>query len=515
MSTPLLLICVIGYFILLMIVAWATSRNSDNESFYVGNRSSNWGLVAYGMIGASLSGVTFLSVPGAVGDGAWSYFQMVLGYILGYVVIAQVLLPLYYRLNLTSIYTYLQKRFGDSAYKTGSAYFILSRIIGASFRLFLVAMVLDRFILSKFGIPFEATVAITIVLIWIYSFKGGIKTIVYTDTLQTTFMLLSAIAVIFFIGKELDWSISDSVREVSNSAYSKIFEWDVNKGNNFFKNFFSGMLITIVMTGLDQDMMQKNLSCKNIGDAQKNIYSMSAALLVVNILFLALGTMLYMYMEQKGIGGTNFGNEELMKQGHHLSMIGKDGVEAFFKKDQLFPFLSVEYFPPFIGILFILGLMAAAYSSADSALTALTTSFCVDFLGDGRGDKKIDAKTRYKVHIGFSIILFLVIIVFKLINKDSVINELFKVAGFTYGPLLGMFFFGILMKVRPVDKLIPIICIVAPILTFLIDKSLSAGVFGRPFELGFLVLLLNGLLTFLFLYLSSFFNEDKSSMDSL
>ena len=499
MSTTLLLICVIGYFLILIGIGYITSKKSDNDSFFIGNRNSNWALVAYGMIGASLSGVTFISVPGAVGTGAWSYLQMVLGYVLGYLVIAKVLLPLYYRMNLTSIYTYLKNRFGFWSYKTGSVYFLISRIIGASFRLFLVAMVLDRFILSQYGISFELTVAITIVLIWIYSFKGGIKTIVWTDTLQTTFMLVSAIAVIIFIANDLDWSASQTVKEVMESSYSKTFHWDISQGSHFIKMFLSGMLITIVMTGLDQDMMQKNLSCKNIGEAQKNVYWMSSALVIVNILFLALGAMLYLYAEQKGIGGLNYDSAGALVGDCNLMLDGD-----CYKKDQLFPFLSVTHFPALVGVCFILGLMAAAYSSADSALTALTTSFCVDILP--QDEKTIPKKTRYLVHVGFSIVLLIVIIIFKNLGDESVINNLFKAAGYTYGPLLGMFFFGIFTKMRPKDIFVPIICIAAPILTYYIDAGLSSG----GFKLGFLILLLNGVLTILGLIIASIFNKDKS-----
>lgn len=508
MSTTLLLSCVIGYFILLIIIGFITSKESDNNSFYVGNRNSNWALVAYGMIGASLSGVTFISVPGAVGTDAWSYLQMVLGYVLGYIVIARILLPLYYKMNLTSIYTYLKNRFGFWSYKTGSVYFLISRIIGASFRLFLVAMVLDRFILSQYNIPFEATVAITIILIWIYSFKGGIKTIVWTDTLQTTFMLISAIAVIIFIATDLDWSTSDTLKQVMDSSYSRTFHWDWGSGKHFVKMFLSGMLITIVMTGLDQDMMQKNLSCKNIGDAQKNIYWMSSALVVVNILFLALGAMLYLYAEQKGIGGLNMNDAGALVDGCNLQLDGE-----CYKKDQLFPFLSVSHFPAVVGVCFILGLMAAAYSSADSALTALTTSFCVDILP--QDENEIPKRTRYLVHIGFSVALLLTIILFKNLNDDSIVNNLFKAAGFTYGPLLGMFFFGIISKKKPLDVLIPFICIAAPMLTFFIDKFLAnntidLGLFVLDkFQLGFLILLLNGLLTWIGLYIASLLNSAK------
>ncbi len=504
MSTTLLLSCVIGYFFLLIIIGFITSRKSDNSSFYIGNRNSNWALVAYGMIGASLSGVTFISVPGAVGTGAWSYLQMVLGYVLGYIVIAKVLLPLYYKMNLTSIYTYLKNRFGFWSYKTGAIYFLISRIIGASFRLFLVAMVLDRFILSQYGISFEWTVAITIILIWIYSFKGGIKTIVWTDTLQTTFMLVSAIAVVIFIASDLNWSVGSTIDEVLTSPFSKTFHWDFGASSHFIKMFLSGMLITIVMTGLDQDMMQKNLSCKNIGEAQKNVYWMSSALVIVNILFLVLGAMLYLYAQQKGIGGLNYNETGGLVKDCNLLL-----DQECYKKDQLFPFLSVNHFPPLVGVCFILGLMAAAYSSADSALTALTTSFCVDILP--QDEDKIPRRSRYLVHIGFSLVLLIVIIIFKNLNDDSVINNLFKAAGYTYGPLLGMFFFGIVTKLKPKDVLIPIICIAAPIFTYLIDTTLSAS----GFKLGFLILLLNGLLTWIGLYLAVILNKDHASISNM
>lgn len=505
MSTGLLLSCVIGYFIILIVIGFITSRKSDNSSFYVGNRSSNWALVAYGMIGASLSGVTFISVPGAVGNGAWSYLQMVFGYVLGYVVIAKVLLPLYYKLNLTSIYSYLKTRFGFWSYKTGSIYFLISRIIGASFRLFLVAMVLDRFILSKYGISFELTVAITIFLIWIYSFKGGIKTIVWTDTLQTTFMLVSAIAVIIFIAQDLDWSMTTTVKEVWSNAHSTIFHWDFSKTSHFVTMFVSGMFMTIVMTGLDQDMMQKNLSCKNIGDAQKNVYWMSSSLVVVNILFLGLGALLYMYLSQKGIGITHFSQDTLLKQGASMSIADHNWTYQSFSKDQLLPFLSIEYFPPFVAVCFILGLMAAAYSSADSALTALTTSFCVDILP--QDENELPKWKRYLVHIGFSIVLLIVIIVFKNLN-GSVVNNLFTAAGYTYGPLLGMFFFGIYTKMKPKDIWVPIICIASPILTYYINLALISF----DFKLGFLILLVNGLLTMIGLFLAAQFNKTTTQI---
>ena len=490
---------IIGYFLVLLLISKLTSRNSDKDSFYLGNKKSPWYLVAFGMIGASLSGVTFISVPGEVGTSSFTYLQMVFGFVAGYVVVAQVLLPIYYKMNLVSIYTYLQERFGKTGYRTGSIYFLLSRSIGAAFRLFLVALVLHKFVLSPWDVPFWLSVAFTIAFIYLYSFKSGIKTIVYTDTLQTAFLLIAAIGTVAFICNQLDWDFTEMASTISNSSYGKVFEWDFAKGNSFYKHFVSGMFITICMTGLDQDMMQKNLSCKNIKEAKKNMYSMSIALVFANILFLSLGALLYIYAINKGILTTNFDNKEFMEAGKHLTM-NYNGESSFIRKDELFPFLALKGFmPQAISVLFILGLIAAAYSSADSALTALTTSFCIDILGKGKTD--IEVKTRTRVHIGFAIILFLIILLFYAISNDSVITLVFKAAGYTYGPLLGLYTLGIFTKRKVEDKLIPIVCILAPIITFLINHY--QGVLFGDFKIGFLILIINGCLTFVGLLIIS------------
>ena len=483
--TPAVILGIIAaYFLLLLGVSYFTGRKADMADFFVAGRQSPWPLVAIGMIGASLSGVTFISIPGKVGsDGlnmSFSYLQVVMGYLLGYLVIGTVLLPLYYRLQLTSIYGYLEQRFGFYSYKTGAAYFLLSRTIGASFRLYLVAIVLQQFVMNYYGIPFWVTVLTTIALIWVYTFRGGIKTIVWTDTLQTVSMLLAVVLTIRAIGNALEMDLSDLFTLVKKSEYSQVFFFEGGWGdpNNFFKQFFSGALIALVMTGLDQDMMQKNLSCRSLGDAQKNMLTFCIILFFANLLFLLLGALLYLY----------------------AATIGVDLPEA---SDQLFPTIALQHLPPMTGLLFVLGLIAAAYSSADSALTALTTSFCVDFLGLERSEQSEAQKkrTRLWVHLGFSFVLLAVIIAFRAWNNDAVINQLFIAAGYTYGPILGLFSFGLLTK-RPVDDrwVIPI-CLAAPIISYLLNsfsKSILAG-----FEFGFLILALNGLLTFLGLLLIS------------
>ena len=473
--TPEIIIGIItAYFVLLMVISYFTGRNSNNADFFVAGRQSPWYLVAFGMVGASLSGVTFISVPGWVEASQFSYMQMVFGYLLGYLVIATVLMPMYYRMNLTSIYTYLEDRFGVSAYKTGAGFFLLSRTIQASFRLYLVAIVLQQFVMSAFGIPFWGTVMITIVLIWIYTFQGGIKTIVVTDTLQTFCMLAAVSLTVWAISDKLSLSFGDLFSTVNDSQYGQLFffEGGWSDPKNFFKQFLAGASIAIVMTGLDQDMMQKNLSCKNIGEAQKNMFWFSIILVLANLLFLTLGVLLFTYANQVGI----------------------DIPE---KKDLLYPTIALQHLSPTIGIVFILGLIAAAYSSADSALTALTTSFCVDFLGfekseEGEADKK---KMRFLVHIGFSVLLFFVILGFWFINDDSVISAIFTAAGYTYGPLLGLYAFGFFTERKIVDKFAPVVCIVAPILTYLISANSELLLFGYKF--GFELLILNGLLTFL------------------
>ncbi len=497
MSSIQLLVIISIYFLTLLIISVITGKTSSNLTFFLGNRRSPWYIVAFGMIGASLSGVTFISVPGEVGASMFSYMQIVMGYLLGYIIIANVLMPLYYRLNLTSIYVYLQKRFGGTSYKTGSFFFIISRIIGASFRLYLVAMVLDRFVLSSWGIPFWYSVAITIVLIWIYSFRAGIKTIIWTDTLQTFFMLLAVGLSIYFISRELDLTLPDLFKKVSESRYSQIFVWDWKPRNNFFKYFFSGAFISIVMTGLDQDMMQKNLSCKNIREAKKNMYWMSSSLIVVNMLFLLLGALLYIYAGSKCAIIENFGDPGLIKDCPIKLFNSAAMVFECEKTDQLFPFLALRYLTPAAGIVFILGLIAAAYSSADSALTALTTSFCVDFLGFKEDSNRI--KIRYLVHIGFSILLFLTIIIFRLLNNESVINSLFKLAGYTYGPLLGLYSFGLFTKLKIRDRWVPLIAFLSPVLCGIL--SFKSKQWFNGYEFGFELLVFNGLLTFLGLLL--------------
>ena len=477
-----------------MLIAKFTSKDASNESFFVGNRNSPWFLVAYGMIGASLSGVTFISIPGAVVDNSFSYMQMVLGYLFGYAVIALVLLPIYYKLQLTSIYTYLEQRFNANAYKVGAFYFLISRIIGASFRLYLVAIVLQMFVFDALKVPFVITVSLTIFFIWIYSFKGGIKTIVWTDTLQTTFMLLAAALTIIIISSKLDWSFLQMIDHVVDSEYSSIIVSDSTKPNYFWKHFFGGAFITIVMTGLDQDMMQKNLSCRSLKDAQKNMFWMSGSLLIVNLVFLFLGALLYLYAGEMNLMQTVAENAD-----KPLAVLNNLGEVVALKKDQLFPFLAIEHLGLVVAILFLLGLIAAAYSSADSALTALTTSFCVDFLGFKNGDEGL--KTRYAVHIGFSVVILLVILVFKALNNDSVINELFKVAGYTYGPLLGLFSLGILTKVQLNKHWVLPVCLLSPIMSYVLNIN-SKEWFDYTF--GFELLLLNGLITFIGLWLSSF-----------
>ncbi len=483
LTPQLILLIIAAYFGLLMLVSFLTSRGADNEDFFVAGRKSPWFLVAFGMIGASLSGVTFISIPGVVGAGganqAFSYMQMVFGYLVGYAFIALVLLPLYYSRNLTSIYTYLEQRFGVSAYKTGAGYFLLSRTMGASLRLYLVAIVLQKFVLAPLGVPFWATVAITILLIWVYTFRGGIKTIVWTDTLQTLCMLTAVTLTIFAIGNEMGKSTGELLALVGESDYSQLFYFGDgwSDPNNFFKQFFSGALITIVMTGLDQDMMQKNLSCRSLGDAQKNMYTFSFILIFANALFLTLGALLYIYSA-------------------HI------GLEIPARSDQLYPTLALQQLPPAIGIAFILGLIAAAYSSADSALTSLTTSFCVDFLGFEKSTAPEAEKkqTRFRVHVAFSVVLFIMIILFNAYNDDAVITKLFQITSYTYGPILGLFSFGIFTKRQIRNESVLLVCLLAPAAAFFINWGLMAvGI-----NIGFLIWALNGLTAFVGLWLISY-----------
>ena len=478
--SPLLVFSVIaGYFALLIIISYFTSKDASNETFFTGNKQSPWFIVAFGMIGASLSGVTFISIPGEVGAfisadepsyKAFSYFQLVLGYLLGYFVIANVLMPMYYKLQLVSIYSYLDQRFGLKTYKTGSLFFLISQTMGAALRLFLVAGVLQIAFFDAYGVPFVVTVLVTILLIWIYTFRSGIKTIVWTDTLQTTFMVLSVVITIFIIVKNLDLSFDGLISTIKEHEYSKVFVWEWKSSKFFFKQFFSGAFIAIVMTGLDQNMMQKNLTCRNIKEAKKNMYWFSGILVPVNFLFLSLGLLLYVYASQKGIALPE-------------------------RSDDLYPILALRHFTPLVGIIFLLGIVAAAFSSADSALTALTTAFCIDFL-NLEGKSEINRKkSRLLVHIGFSLILFLVIIIFRIINDDSVITAVFKVAGYTYGPLLGLYAFGLFTKYKVHDKWVPIIAILAPFISFIL-KVYSTDIIPG-YKMGFELLILNGLITFI------------------
>jgi len=477
MSPTLIFTAFAIYTLLLFGISFLTSRKADNETFMLGNRRSPWYIVAYGMIGASLSGVTFISIPGDVQNTQFSYMVIVLGYLLGYFVIANVLLPLYYKLQLTSIYTYLDERFGFWSYKTGAVFFLISRIIGASFRMFLVVSVLQLFVFDAWGIPFWATVAMFIVLIMLYTFRSGIKTIIWTDTLQTTFMLIAVVLTLIFISRELGWSFGNLVQEVRDSEYSRMFISEWQDRHFMIKDFLAGMFIAIVMTGLDQDMMQKNLSCRNLGEAKKNVYWLSIALVPVNMLFLALGAVLWIYAS------------------------GIAEFPALGTTDGLFPTVALQYLGPVAGITFIIGLIAAAYSSADSALTALTTSFSVDILGIRK--RKLDeaqkTRTRYMVHIGISIVVLLVIILFNAINDRSVISSLFTIAGYTYGPLLGMFAFGLFTKRKVNDSLVPFIAVLSPTICYVLsifDKEIFMG-----YDFGFELLLVNGFLTFMGLFI--------------
>ena len=478
---PQLVFTVISiYFGLLFFISWLTSRKLTGDTFFTGDRNSHWFLVSFGMIGASLSGVTFISVPGEVGNSNFYYFQVVLGYTLGYLTIAKVLLPLYYRLNLVSIYTFLENRFGFWSYRTGAFFFILSRSLGSSLRLYLVASVLQLILFDALGIPFWVSVLLTVALIWLYTFRGGIKTVVWTDTLQTAFMLTAVLVTLVLIGKELEISsLGDYVNTLVKDQRSTLFNWDWKAGTNFFKQFISGAFITIVMTGLVQDMMQKNLTCRTLGDAQKNMFWFTGILVVVNLLFLSLGVMLYLYAETKGIPIPE-------------------------RSDSLFPLLASTYFSPVAGIIFVLGIIAAAYSSVDSTLTALTTSFCYDFLQIDRNypvEKRV--AIRKQVHIGFTAFLYVLILAFYWLNDQSVINSVFILAGYTYGPLLGLFGFGLFTRLKTSDKAIPYIAILSPLLSFAIDKGVQYS-FGYSF--GYELLMLNGLFTFVGLWV---FREKK------
>lgn len=480
-----ILICFASYSALLFIIAYFSGKQSNNNSFFLGNRNSPWYVVAYGMIGASLSGVTFISVPGLVSQSHFSYMTIVLGYLVGYAVIAQILLPLYYRWQLTSIYTYLHKRFGAAAYTTGASFFLLSRIIGASFRMFLIIFVLQSFVFNAFGIPLWLTVIAFLSLILLYTYRAGIKTIIWTDTLQTTLMLVSVALSIYYISKGLDMSIGELWQAVQAKGWTQMIVTDIRSPRFFVKELISGAFIAIVMTGLDQDMMQKNLSCRSLKEAQKNMYWMSASLVPVNLMFLSLGAMLAYYAHSKGIVITG-------------------------TSDQLFPTIALQHLGLGAGLVFIIGLIASAYSSADSALTSLTTSFCIDILHiDKKQNPQQQERSRKWVHIAMASVLGIVIILYSLINNQAIINKLFTIAGFTYGPLLGLYSFGIFTKYKVKDKWVPLIAILSPILSYFI--KLYTPILFNGYQFGFELLIINGLLVFLGLLLIRIKNPPKGT----
>ncbi|PCJ96977.1 MAG: sodium:solute symporter [Flavobacteriaceae bacterium] len=481
MTASHILLLIGGYFLLLLLISYFTGKNDSNVDFFKAGKQSPWYLVAFGMIGASLSGVTFISVPGWVENSEFSYMQVVFGYLFGYFVIAYLLLPIYYRLNVTSIYEYLEQRFGRVSYKTGAFFFFISRVLGASFRLFLVAIVLQQFVFDAWNVPFEVTVTLSILLIWIYTFKGGIKTIVWTDTLQTFFMLMAVGLSIYFINQKLDWSFADFLASDELKQYNKVWFTDnFFAKNHFLKSFIGGFFIAICMTGLDQDMMQKNLTCKNLKDAQKNVVSFGLVLVVVNFVFLLLGALLFIYAEKFQIA------TPLM-----------DGAP---KSDLLFPEIALNSgLGMTVAITFMLGLIAAAYSSADSALTALTTSFCVDFIEIEKKEASQRKKIRKRTHIGMSVLLIIVIIIFKHVLDKNVIDGLLTVATYTYGPLLGLFAFGIFTKHKIKDTYAWLVALLSVLIIFSIGKIPSEMLNG--YIVGYELLPINGLFTFFGLWL--------------
>ncbi|MFI5172372.1 MAG: sodium:solute symporter [Chitinophagales bacterium] len=496
MSPQLLLIFVAGYFLLLLVVAYFTSKNSTNEAFFNGNKNSNWMLVAFGMIGTSLSGVTFVSVPGTVGnfDGemhkAFGYMQVVIGYFLGYIVIAYVLLPLYYKLNLTSIYDYLDERFGAVAHKTGSLFFIISRTIGATARLYLVINVIQIFILDGLGVPFTITALIILLMILLYTFEGGVKTIVYTDTLQTTFMLAGLIICIVCIMQNLNLHLHSSLNELSSNGFTNIFNFDINSKSFFIKQIIGGMFITISMTGLDQEMMQKNISVKTLKNSRKNVLSFSLVLVIVNFLFLLLGGLLYVYLMHNG--GV-YDGKTFISGGKNI--IG----------DDVFPTVALQLLPSAISLIFIIALISALFPSADGALTALTSSFCIDMLAiKKRQDMNEQRKKRLRktVHICFAFVFLICILVFKAINDKSIIGIILDLASYTYGPLLGLFAFGIITR-RNLKQGWPIVavCFISPLICYVLSKN--ASLWFNGYQIGIELLLINGILTFTGLYLIS------------
>jgi len=476
--TPLQVLFILTvYFAVLILISIITSKGADTNTFFTGNRQSPWYLVAFGMIGSSLSGVTFISVPGNVGKIGFGYFQVVMGYLLGYWVIIGVLMPLYYRLNLISIYTFLEQRFSFWSYKTGAFFFLISRTIGSSLRLYLAATVLQLFLFDAWNVPFFVTVATTIILIWVYTFKGGVKTIVWTDSFQKIFLIAAVCIAVWQITQQLGMSLGEMIGTVQNSTYSRLFYFDdANSTLYFWKQFLGGAFIAITMTGMDQEIMQKNLTCRNIGEAQKNMFWFSLILVVVNLLFLTLGALLYIYSAK-----TNFPLPEM--------------------SDELFPRLALKELGGAVGIFFLLGITASSYASADSALAGLTTSFCIDFLNFSKKEEKQRKRQKFMVHLGFSLLFLLIIVVFREINQRSVIDAVLNIAGYTYGPLLGLFTFGIFTKRVVVDKMVPLVCVLSPILSYVLSSNSEAWFGGYKF--GIEILIANGIITFLGLWIVS------------
>lgn len=480
---------IVIYFGLLFFISHVVSKkNSGNDAFFKANKNSKWYLVAFGMIGTAISGITFISVPGEVGnpDLQFKYFQFVIGCAIGFIIVAKVLLPLYYRMNLTSIYGYIEQRLGIVSYKTAATIFLIGRTIGSAFRLYLVVFVLQKYVFDDLQVPFAITVLISLALIFAYTYRGGLKTIIITDTLQTFFLISSVFLTIFFICRSLDFNAIEAFEQVKNSNYSKVFFFeDYMKGTYFWKQILGGIFVTIATVGLDQDLMQKNLSCATIGEAQKNMFTFTGIFVIINIFFLSVGALLYIYAEKNGI---------------QIPMV--DGVA---RTDLLFPEIAIHHLSIIPTIVFLLGLTAATFATTDSALTALTTSFCVDFLSMDKAEnlnKPNIVKTRHFVHIAFSILMFLVIIVFNAINDDSVVKMVFKIASYTYGPLLGLYAFGLFVKSKTVhDKLVPVICLISPAICFLITQN-SKLLFGN-YVIDNELIVLNGLITFLGLLLIS------------
>lgn len=458
-----------GYFLLLIMIAQITGKSATTDTFFTANRKSPWFVVAFGMIGTTISGVTFISVPGEVGNSACTYFEFIMGNLVGFWIVALVLLPVYYRLNLISIYTYLEQRFGFYAYKSGSFFFLLSRTVGAAFRMYLVAEVLQLALFDALGIPFAITVLISIFLIWVYTYKGGVKTIIWTDSLQTIFLLSAVVLTIYYVFNSFGWSAGETLRKIVDHPYSRVFEWDLKSGKYFFKQFIAGIFVTIVMVGLDQDMMQKNLTCKSLKEAQKNMLTFSAIFVFVVGMFLILGVLLYLFADL-------------------------NRIQLPPKSDFLFPMLALNHMNLLIGIFFLLGITAANYASADSALTSLTTAFCIDFLNINKRSQEQRPRLLRRTHIGFSLLLFLVIMIFRIINDQSVVVAVFKAAGYTYGPLLGLFAFGLMTKKQVKDKWVPVVALSSPFIAWFTDAFSVQLLNG--YKIGFELIIINGAITF-------------------